>query len=306
MSELQKLNPEAVKEAISTTGGLVGKIYDRYVARYTLPEKYLAERIISGEFTEKDIETASLLYSIPQMRRKYRHIKSIVTYADSLVDKAAKQGKAVQENIEDDWFSYFIDKASLIGDESVQKVWSFILAQECIENGSFRKVMLDRLALLDRKSAESFGQLCTLTYSLSVSDDRDYSIPLYLRDDTISKILRKGATQIDTEVIEQYKKLLPNDEELEILQDIGLISLSENGDDSDIYSLNRVSFEINVGDRKTEKEGIYDKKQRIYFLPTGNATYTKMGLSLFKILEPQYPPKTEIIEVLKYYLKYYK
>lgn len=60
---------------------------------------------------------------------------------------------------------YFLDKSSLISNESVQNIWSAILAGEREKRGSsVSKVMLDRLALLDDISAQSFGALLNLLF----------------------------------------------------------------------------------------------------------------------------------------------
>lgn len=302
---MEKLDLSLAKEGIDMAvagNGVVSKIYQHYLDKYIVPDKYLAEQIkMNGALTESDVEKAARLYLIPKMHREYKNVAKIILDADAMYIKN-QNNEENEVDIDVDWLSYFIDRASLIEDEDVQKIWSYILASECACPNSFRKVMLDRLALLDRKTAIAFGNMCMLTFNVSVSDDRDYSIPLYIRRDTLSKMVNSKKLVFTADDAVQYCELLPAENELELLQEIGLISLSDECDEGNIYSLKKISFNIIVGTGTFSIDATYDKKQKIYYLPTGNAVYTGMGLALFNILKSQYKPNDKLYDVVKSFL----
>lgn len=175
--------------------------------------------------------------------------------------------------------------------------------------------MIDRLALLDKKSARLFATLCQLTYDVEVDDKRTYSIPLYLRDDALLDLVRNEAVDFSEEQAIDYQHFLALDglgadshladieSELDILHEIGLINLSEDGDEGDIYSAINSIFSFRIGAKKVGRLSLYDKELMISYICTGNLTYTKMGLDLYNSLKDVYPPYSELYSLLKAYIQ---
>lgn len=185
--------------------------------------------------------------------------------------------------------SYYLDRASLIADESVQKLWSAILMQECHDSGSFRKVMLDRLALLDRKSAETFAALCRLSYDIDLSNSNEYSIPFYIRNDILHKMLKSNKTYYTKEQVMQYQEIRPDEIEMEVLQEIGLIQLSNPADESELYDSSKFNATVSIKDEMLfSPEPQHDESNDYYYLVTGQATYTSSGLALYNAIAPLY------------------
>lgn len=178
-----------------------------------------------------------------------------------------------------------------------------------------RKVMIDRLALLDKKSAHLFSTLCQLTYNVEVDNGRSYCIPLYLRDDILVELVNSKVISFSEEQAVEYQHILALagqeldfqlsdlESELDILQEIGLINVSETGDESDIYSTKSSSFCFRVGAEEVGHLSLFDDEQRVYFACTGNVTYTKMGLDLYNALKSVYPPYSGLYDLLKAYIQ---
>lgn len=289
---------ETSMSGIVTADNIITAIYQRHISKYSVADKYLQDIILDkGKPSQDDMEIAARLYAIPQMRKHYKNIANILVKSDQLYEKWMSQNGKVSENINEDWMNYFLDRAKLVSDENIQLLWACILTQECFDEGTFRKVMLDRLALLDRKSAILFQILCSLTYAIDVSDDRRYSIPLYLRNDKLYEMVKNENICFSEEDAIHYQnhfsvenRVLSGielEDELEILQEIGLISLSTETDEGDVYSINEVEFTIMTENAQFKVPPRYDEHQGIYYIATGCVTFTRMGLELYNALKKQ-------------------
>lgn len=307
----------SILTGISKTDGIITTLYKSHMQKYTKADDYLASAILrDGSLSDEDIEIAARLYAIPMLHKQYKNIAKTMSMADLICDQRTKATGEKIGDVDDDWFSYFIDRASLISEESVQATFAYVLTQECCSSGSIRKVMLDRLALLDKKSAYLFSVLCTLTYSLELDDSCSYSIPLYLRDDVLQNIVNSSSNTFTEEQAIAYQACFSVDGdpsfrkdiegELEILQEIGFIKLSEDGDEGDIYSTNPCSFTFMIEDEPVEQISLYDEKNGIYYVKTGNVVFTKMGLDLFHSIKNVYRPHEALEPILKAYIQYQK
>ena len=149
-------------------------MYNNYQKKFLLPEQYLSEQIIKNkELTSDDLTVAAKLYGISKLRRHYKNISKIIYSADNIANlKGITSGE-----IDDDWMNYFLVLAENISDETVQNIYAYILANKFENKNGFRKVMLDRLALLDYDSAIAFLKLCQATYEIETSEHVYYSIP---------------------------------------------------------------------------------------------------------------------------------
>lgn len=317
------MEPEKVNGIISTVSDVVNDsdsfvttLYKKYLHKYDIAETYLENVILkNGIISDDDLEVAARLYGVSTLRKKYINIAKILKKADSLVAKRAVNEADQNTDLDDDWMGYFLEKASIVSDESLRNIFAYILAQECSGRGSIRKVMLDRLALLDKKTAHLFGKLCRLTYSVNISDGREYCIPLYLREDTLVDILKCKDTNFSNEQYCDYKDFLENkrngddvgpleyiEDELELLQEIGLINLSDDGDECDLYSVDKADFGFSVEDKIVGILSLYDSRQHVYYCCTGNVNYTKMGLELYNSLRYAYQAYEGLSELLGAYI----
>lgn len=304
-------------DAITTVDGIITSIYKSHIRKYERADNYLESVILEkGYPSNEDLEIAARLYAIPMLHKKYKNIANTLNKADIICEKRIQETGEEVSDVSDDWISYFMDRTSIISEESIQSIFACLLTQECCENGTVRKVMIDRLALLDKKSAQVFMKLCQLTYSVKLSDGREYCIPLYLRDNILAELVRSKKINFSEEQAIEYQKFLTCndlelefqlaefDSELDILQEIGLIKLSEDGDECDIYSSNSTTFCFRVGEEDIKQVSFFDKKQNVYYVCTGNITYTKMGLELYNSLKAVYSSQySGLKELLKSYIE---
>lgn len=91
------------------------------------------------------------------------------------------------------------------------------------------------------------------------------------------------------------------EDELEVLQDIGLIKISEHDDESDVYTVEKSTFSIDVGSQTWTVNSAFDKFERIYFIITGCLEYTTIGLELCNALIEKYPVNENFAKTLKEY-----
>lgn len=290
--------------AASFGAGIATEIISRHASKYARGEDYLDQRIReNGVITQDDIDIAARLTMIPQYRKRCRAAAKIIAKANPMCADYEKKTKKKPIDVDDDWLTYFLDRASLVSDDTVQTLWASIFTYECFEGGRFRKVMLDKMAQLDRDTATAFGVLCSFTYDLSVSDGRNYSIPLYLRDDVLLKMVNDSSTTFSRKDMEAYKNSIPTEEQLELLQDIGLITLSSEYDDSDIYGPDAMSFMLDAHQMQFPGKSLYDRKHRNYYILTGNATYTRSGLELYQAIKGNFMTNDSLVNALNCFLK---
>lgn len=313
----KKVLPDLVSsstDAISAGTGFFSTIYANHMKSYERADMYLENRILNTKdhsVTDKDLEVAAKLYAIPKMRKEYKNIARTLKKADALFKRRVEHTKETPSDIDSDLFDYIMDKAKLISSEQLQALWASLLVQSSLQPGTLRKVMLDRIALLDIKSASLFGLLCTLTYKLTVSDGREYLFPFYIREKNLQKLVTYKNCLYNNEDRKLYKSLFTLDDigidyeniedELEVLQDIGLVKLSEHDDESDVYTIEKSTFSIDVGSQTWSIDSAFDKFESIYFIITGCLEYTTIGLELCNALTEKYPVNESITKTLKEY-----
>ena len=86
----------------------------------------------------------------------------------------------------------------------------------------------------------------------------------------------------------------------------GLIQLSEENDQCDIYSKNKIDFTFKIANESFYEESLFDEQNLIYYLFTGNAIYTKIGLELYNSICQKSSFYNGLIDLVKGYLVYVK
>lgn len=130
------LKPRGIKAAIQEGHG---KIIQDVIAS----DKYSVE--------EKEFFLATYQRKI----KEYRNCKSLAEMAafDILPEKKI-------EDVDSDWFAFYFEKAKLVSNESMQKIWASILAEEVNFPNSISRSLIHTLSIIDKKQAESFCNLC--------------------------------------------------------------------------------------------------------------------------------------------------
>lgn len=209
-----------------------------------------------------EIEESNLppLYKAVLISRARKDIKEYAIQLN-IVNNAISylQANARPEELEDDWVSHFFDKARLVSAEDFQAIWARLLAEECNNPGSVPKSLLFILEKMDRKEAEEFMSLCSITITAF-----DESAPLVLS--TESKTLNDFGLSFDS---------------LIQLESIGLLKLSGGH----FYGFTLIRDEYDSDKQSVRYFGNRKElpKSMDHF-PVGHVLFTKDGYALWKVV----------------------
>ena len=258
--------------------------------KYEEADKYLLEKIKgNGQITNNDLDYAAKLYGVYKLRKEYKNIFKILNKTKRLFELDGDRVDRINETlngVDEDWLNTFFDKARLISDDDVQELWAQILKNECFARGKgIRRVMLDRLSLLDHQSAQAFEQLCNLCYRIqftSIDDEEkseSYPIPFYIYGYEAQLFFNEkyaGANPL--------KEYAPDLNEIEILNDVGLITYNMESDYADmLYGSGKARCDFFVSDEKVYSLEINDSSID-YMLSffVRQIAFSKSGLALYE------------------------
>lgn len=305
MTELSgvKTGAEIVTAGFDAASGIVSKIIDRCYLPQERADDYLYNQSVkNGTLTSDDIDRAAAIYGAHKLKREYINMYKAKKKADTLI-----AGKVVNKDtrLNEDWFAIFVEHVSKISDESILNMWAAILAGEILETGSFRKVMLNRISMLDQESATAFTELCCRTFVLNNSDGDNFNIPFFIGNVELAEMRKYSKSRLSAEEEKQYLKGLPSEDELQILEEIGLIRLGEDFENTNIPIDENGTLLINVNGKSFEPFSIVDKEEEYYKkIYVGSVVLTKIGVQLYNVLKSVYITKDFILSVIRKYNKY--
>ena len=100
-----------------------------------------------------EIEQRGLERLVHQEGRKQENIENITAKAAKNLPPEAKT-----EELEEDWVAHFFDKCDKVSDETMQSLWSSLLA--ATKPGTYSKRTVDFVASMDKKDADLFTKFC--------------------------------------------------------------------------------------------------------------------------------------------------
>ena len=168
---------EAICKVADTGASIVERLMSRLFRNRDGADEYLRKMIVDHVHpTEDDLLTAAELYNVGKWHSHYRNLRKIYSGAGTILEKRVKllgeldqrEETVMPESLPEDWLDYFDSMAEVASDEVVQSLFQRLLATECLRRGTVRKVVISRMALLDRDAAESFCRLCSLTVRVSI------------------------------------------------------------------------------------------------------------------------------------------
>ncbi len=280
-----KLINELISSGINITKEQSGKIFSYLKEPQINAEKHLISALQNeGSIKPDDIEIAAMHLLV---RKWVKRIKN----SNSVIDKANKHFEELLHGVEyegpihkpdEDWLEYFFDLVSKVSNETVQDIWSFLLIREHLENGSISKVLLNTLAMLDSKTANAFSTLCKLAYNLEIGGE-ERTIPLIIYDYDVNKIIKK--TGQDQSIFDEYLEICPNELELEMLSEVGLITMNVIDREYAIYFPEESEAEFSCEGYTRIIKGVYNEEDDVYTVSTGYAFFTQIGLTLFNCIK---------------------
>lgn len=165
------------------------------------------------------------------------------------------------EEVGPDWFSFYFEKAKLVSDESMQKIWASILAEEINVPNSISRSLIHTLSIIDKKQAESFCNLCKFCWF-----DLDY--------DKVHPFI-----YISEAHMAYYDSQITWDR-LKDLEYLGLI----NCDSDPGYAL-KGSRRFRSGNIVVDVTGTPEGRDMIY---VGNVVFTLNGRKLYDLVDAEY------------------
>lgn len=162
----------AVTAVAKATASVVNKFQDKVSAAAGVLYKPTGIRRIAK--AEADAAMTALLgeQATERQRRAFQRMiaeedrkqANIEAVAEKAAEQLADNGKP--EQLSEDWLINFFDKASMVSDEQMQALWSRVLAGEANRPGTFTKVALQTLSVLEKIDAEMFVRVCRFTTSI--------------------------------------------------------------------------------------------------------------------------------------------
>lgn len=146
-----------------------------WVATHDTPSRIAVQQYIDA-IQNSDLDP---LIKAAKISRAKRDIKEYCNQA-KIISDAIPQINSTSDpsKIDDDWLSMFMDKARLVNSESLQAIWSRILAQECNENNSISKRLLSILSFISVEQANAFKTVCQFLIRFVVDNEEYTSMPI--------------------------------------------------------------------------------------------------------------------------------
>ena len=184
--------------------------------------------IEDGNEAEGIIKAAKISTAKKELKQ-YINKRNIIAYTISDLKDNAKM------DVDNDWLAYFFSYAENISDKSIQMIWSRILAEQCNGDTSIKRTLIHILSLIDAKTALSFGNLCKLTIKypqMSIYEHLGTKfvsefIPLVINPKLSGLNLVFPKEDERYQMALEYRNCIPEPNDIAILQEIGLIELSE-------------------------------------------------------------------------------
>ena len=197
------------------------------------------------------------------------------------------------EDLSEDWFSYFFDKAKLVSDESVQKIWGRLLSKEINKPGTCSKQLIHTLSIMSVESAKCFMLLVHHSIHCCQPDYQPFPANVFpflpWNQKTYSLFIRECGFKDEYQdyllaVDEIFRKVIFG-QSIESLVTLSLVVINDK------CNIDRVdsdeSFSFCLG-----KEYIYtpskDSTNRYHDIYSGFYRYTNLGKELFELVDDGY------------------
>lgn len=258
------INPKDTSEAVKNTTEATKNIAE--IVQMILQPRGIDAAIQEGHKKIIEEVMASDKYSIAQKEfflvnykrqiKEYKNCKNIAEIASFNI----LPEKQIEE-VDPDWFSFYFERAKLVSNESMQKIWASILAEEINSPDSISRSLIHTLSIIDKKQAESFCNLCRFCWF-----DLDY--------DKVHPFIYISKAHT------AYKDSAITWDRLKDLEYLGLISC-----DSDPGYALKGPRRFRTGNIIVNVKGNPKSRDLIY---VGNVMFTTNGRKLYDLVDVEY------------------
>lgn len=141
---------------IEKISNAVGGVFKPYQIVRVAKAEAEAERIrAKSEIQIGDFHRRALHRFLEEEARRQSNIEAITKQALPLLED-----KSAPEKVENDWITNCFDKARIVSDDEMQRLWAKVLAQEANAPGAFSKRTVNLIGDLDKQDALAFTRVC--------------------------------------------------------------------------------------------------------------------------------------------------
>lgn len=116
-------------------------------------------------------ELLDFLNGFKQIVKQERRKKDVAEKARQFLEDCAKP-----QNISEDWFDFFFEKAKLVSNEEMKLIWSKVLAEEANYPGKIKPSLLHALSIMTYEQAQFFCNISRFALRAYKKDDVDLLI----------------------------------------------------------------------------------------------------------------------------------
>lgn len=147
---------------IEKVSNAVGVLYEprRIIKRAEAEAKAEEIKVLAG-IELSAIQQRGIERLVHQEARKQENIENITAQAAKELPPNAKA-----EELDEDWVAHFFDRCDKVSDETMQSLWSSLLAGEATKPGTYSKRTVDFVASMDKKDAELFTKFCQFVWMI--------------------------------------------------------------------------------------------------------------------------------------------
>ena len=242
----------------------VGKISEIIIAiqtKFQSQEYLAAKKLYFENIANNNVlslpEKMALILNAEEKLREYKN------QGDILIRAEEKLNGKINNDIDYDWFNYFLDKTRLVSNDEMKNVWAMILAKESENPDSVSKQLMHVISIISPGEAKIFNQISKYTINIHTDDEQEFAPMIYYDDN-----------------IHFYDERINNDE-LIGLESLGLIKKSSVG--TLFFNLDNVKKDVFIS------YGEYDVKcdSSTKSIEFGPVSYTRIGLELYNLLDKE-------------------
>lgn len=152
LSNLSKPADTLVKKVSNAVGGLFAPYQVRRMAKAEAEAEVIKAQ---SEIEVTDLHRRAVHRWIEEEAQRQNNMEEITAKALPQLDETATPNSVVN-----DWIVNFFDKSRIVSDNTMQDLWSRVLAGEANTPGTYSKRTVNFLSDLDKTDAELFAKLC--------------------------------------------------------------------------------------------------------------------------------------------------
>lgn len=144
-------------------------------SEYALDEK-VKDKILNDDSVPYD-DRLTMCYGYSKIKREFKRRKNVLELADKYFNHGTEQFYKGIEQLDEDWFDFFIDKVEHTSGDKFKSLWAKLLSAQltniqCESGLTISKKLISTICLLTTEDIIAFRSICSMTFD---SLDREIS-----------------------------------------------------------------------------------------------------------------------------------